>query len=373
MNTQVQFPKSAWTGVFANYRDEVAGRSEAPESFHFAALASVLGVLFGRRVFTHYALRVYLGTYWLLIGKTGVKKTSAITQALALLPEIASGRGIVRLHGLSTAEGLITALAKTPDTRLLVVENELRGLLKKSQVSSNGNLTPLLCQLYDAPEQVDLPTRGNPLVAERPLVGLVCAGTPESLEDTIGDLEVYGGLLNRIIPVAGDPRAPQPWPTQPAPKNWQALAQDIERALARYPEVRCLEIRDPLARQTWEIFYRDLSQRHTETPDALTALTHRLHTHVMRLALLFAVVRGGQEIDIEDLTRALELGTYINTVIEDVVRPLGHLGGQVKTGQSWTGQNRPVAGRARRVAFTEAGPPDASWRGSSCASSSVRR
>jgi len=48
----------------------------------------------------------------------------------------------------------------------------------------------------------------------------------------------------------------------------------------------------------------------------------------------------------------LRLAYFYELTVDEAPRKIRvgfDLGGQVKTGQSWTGQNRPVAGRARRV------------------------
>src|SRR5262249_49851973 len=159
---------SAWVGFLAKYRKHVAAHSEVPDAFHWASLVTVIGLLLGHRVCTRYPLRVFLNFYALLLAPTGTKKSSAIKLAMRLVAHTTAGRNILQLHGLSTAEGLLAILAKEPGTRVLVVEEELRALLRKAQANGNGQLMPYLQRFFDAPERVDLPTRGNPLTAESP-------------------------------------------------------------------------------------------------------------------------------------------------------------------------------------------------------------
>jgi hypothetical protein len=160
------------------------------------------------------------------------------------------------------------------------------------------------------------------LTAERPLVALLSAATAESLEDAIEDADLYGGFLNRVIPIAGAPKSPQPWPRPPDERMWNALVRDLDRLLARYATPVRLAIVDQDARKLWETFYEDFHQRQALAPELLAALTYRLHTHVQKLALFYAVLRGGKHIAVDDLTRALEIVAYVNIVIEDVLRPL---------------------------------------------------
>jgi hypothetical protein len=317
-----EFPESAWQGVLKSYRELVGTHFEAPDSFHFAAFAAVVGTVFGRRLYVEHAGRLYLSGFYLLMGSTGSRKSTAIRQGQRILDDL-SDEGVTALHGISTGEGLLAVLAKQPETRLLVVEHEFRSLVRKSQNSSNGALTPLLLRLSDHPTKADLPTRTNPLVAERPIVGLLAAATPASLQDCITQFETEGGLLNRFCIFSGEPKAPQPWPSLPNEFSWRALLKDVGRILGKYQQPTRAAIVDPAARQIWEDFYSACCERQKNATETMQVLTRRLDLHVMRHALLFAALRSDSRISGEDLTRAIEIAGYIHEVIEQVVQPLG--------------------------------------------------
>jgi len=155
-------------------------------------------------------------------------------------------------------------------------------------------------------------------------VSFISAATPESVEDTIDDNDVYGGLFNRFIPLGSDEMPPpQPWPKAPDRKLGEALRRDIERIQAVCGSPQVLEIHDPTARRTWEAFYIAFSERQRTAPESLAVLTSRLDAHTMKIALLYAALRGGRSIELEDLTRALEVTAYVDQVIETTLRPLG--------------------------------------------------
>lgn len=320
----LSFPESAWTGVLADYRDAVSVRSEVPGAFHWGAIVTALGLAFGRKIAISYGVALYLNFYCLLIGPTGSKKSTPIAQALDLFKNVSGASGILKTYGVASAEGILALLAKEPGTRLLIVEDELRSILKKAQQSGNGQLITQLCRLYDCREQVDLPTRTNPLVAERPTTALICAATSESLEDCISENETYGGFLNRFVPLAGVTGEPEPWPQQPDQRLRAALVRDLDDLIDHYNGPHWFQVVDPEARQMWEQFYGDFHRRqHTAAAETFAALTHRLHVHVMKFAMLFAVIRKAKTINADDLTRALELGHYIDSVFQHVVTPLG--------------------------------------------------
>ena len=324
INLDVPLPESAWVGPLLPYRDVVCRDSEVPESYHWAAAVAVIGQLFGRRVHSWYAQRLFLNFYFLLIGGTGTRKSTAINYALDLCAGVPGGDQVVEQPGVASGEGIIKALADAPDGRIIIVEHELAGLIRKAQNQSGGNMLHTLCKLYDAPRRMANGTKNNALSVDQPLGSMVCAATPEGLEECLTDAEVYGGLLNRIIPIAGAKRDPQPWPTRPDEGQWQAILYDVDRALSVYERPTFLDMTDPGARERWEIFYRAFSEEQDEASEGLAALRHRMHTHVWRLALFFAAIRGAAAIEDDDLCRALDMGKYIDAVVCGQMQSVAH-------------------------------------------------
>lgn len=334
--TDIELPELAWTGPLARYRDIVAPISESPLAYHWAAAVTVIGQLFGRQVTTYYARDIYLNFFFLLLGPTGVKKSTPLNMALRLRRAIPGGDQVADLSGLSSPEGLVQKLSEAPDGRAVIYEDEMRQLLKKGQATNNGGLIPQLNKLYDCPPTAEVNTRANPLKVELPVVSLIAGATPESLEDCVGDNEVFGGLFNRIIPVCGELRPPQAWPEPPDEREWSQLTYEIDSAIGRYnrPTRIAIErhrgltkeqIREcPCVSCTWERFYDDFAISHRTRPnDVFTAMVARMHTHVWRLSVFYAAIRGAQTVEMEDLSRALAIGGYIYQVTEAAMEPLG--------------------------------------------------
>ena len=324
LNLDVPLPESAWVGPLLRYRDIVCTHSEVPEAYHWAAAVAVIGQLVGRQVHSWYAQRLYLNFFFLLIGGTGTRKSTAINYALDLRSEVPGGDQVIEQPGVASGEGLIKALADSPDGRVIIVEHELAGLIRKAQNQSGGNMLHTLCKVYDAPKRLANGTKNNALSVDMPLGSLLCAATPEGLEECLTDAEVYGGLLNRIIPIVGTKRPPQPWPSRPDEGQWQAVAWEVGQIVGRYDRPAFLDMTDPAARERWETFYNGFAAEQDDAPDGLVALRHRMHTHVWRLALFFAVMRGGDAIGDDDLCRALEMGEYIDAVVCGQMREVSH-------------------------------------------------
>lgn len=333
--SDIELPEAAWTGPLERYRDIVAPISESPLAYHWAAAVTVIGQLFGRQVHTYYARDIYLNFFFLLLGPTGVKKSTPLNMALRLRQSIPGGDQITDLSGISSPEGLIQKLQEAPDGRAVIYEDEMRQLLKKAQATNNGGMIPQLNKLYDCPPTAEVNTRANPLKVEKPVVSLIAGATAESLEDCVGDNEVFGGLFNRIIPVSGELRKPQPWPERPDDGAWNRLVADIDAVVSHYTRPTCVVIERhrgltesevqscPCTGCTWERFYVGFAIDHRTRPDdVFTAMVARMHTHVWRLAVFYAALRGAPAVGSEDLNRALAIGGYVYQVTEAAMEPL---------------------------------------------------
>jgi hypothetical protein len=211
-------PECAWAPPLDRYRELVCTNSEAPEAYHWAAAVTYIGQLLGRRVSQFYAGDIYLNFQFALIGPTGIKKSTPINLVPRLLTDLCKEEQVKVLWGISTGEGLIKVYAEDEGVRCVLCLNELRSLFAKARRDGNQHMSSTIIDLMDAADKVDLPTKTNALSAVRPFMSMLAAATAESLEDMVGDNDLYGGLLNRILTVAGEPGEPQPFPERPDPQ-----------------------------------------------------------------------------------------------------------------------------------------------------------
>jgi len=72
------FPKAAWRGPFADYRDSMVEATEASDVFHFAALWACGAVALGRKLHFPYGFTIYPNVFLVGYGLTGDRKTSAM-------------------------------------------------------------------------------------------------------------------------------------------------------------------------------------------------------------------------------------------------------------------------------------------------------
>src|SRR5439155_20458079 len=119
-----------------------------------------------------------------------------------------------RLDGLSTAEGLLTALgakkpgadpdaeAQAPDGNLIVEETEFARILAMAKREGN-TLTQLLRVLWED-DAAGTATVSNPLRVDNAHLTMIGHITPEELRAKLSDSEMAGGTANRFLIIGCD-------------------------------------------------------------------------------------------------------------------------------------------------------------------------
>ena len=103
-DTLPDFPEIAWRGAFADYRQAMAGTTEASDVSHFATYWAGAAVTLGRSVFMFAGERIFPNVYLSIIGPTGDKKTTAQRRILncgLLAPSLRVIRNLGSTEGLA--------------------------------------------------------------------------------------------------------------------------------------------------------------------------------------------------------------------------------------------------------------------------------
>lgn len=211
--------------------------------------------------------------------------------------------------GMSSGEGLIAEL-KDPaddeperDRRLLLVETEFGGILKK--MGREGNtLSALLRQAWDGHPMSSMTK--DPAIASEHHVSVVGHVTPDELNALLDRTDVANGLVNRFLmayvrrskelPEGGDvSRVPLT-----ALRGCVARAYELARPVGRVT-------RSERARDAWALVYRSLT---TGRPGQLGNVTSRAAPIVTRLSVVYALLDESDEVTPDHLAAALCLWRY---------------------------------------------------------------
>lgn len=267
-------PKRGLLHLYAEYTEH----SEAPLAYHLFCILVTIGAIINRRVsFNMGYYRLFPNISVILIGPSGIKKTSAANIAVSILQELQ----LARIYSEKlTPEQLVEAMVS--DAKGLLYAPEMSVFLGKQRY--NEGLVPLVTRFLDCPDLWASETimRGKRQLTDIALSSLMCT-TPDwfisnTPEDTFG-----GGFIarNLLIVQNESPRVePVPRPGSPT------LRQEVMAQLARVHQLEGELYMPPDCRRTYEDWYTQEKFNSVEPESELLATYYqRKPDHVKRLAM----------------------------------------------------------------------------------------
>ncbi len=289
--------------------------TEAPRSYHLFTFLTIVGMLVGRSAYISWgADKIFPNLWTMIVGHTGrARKSSTINKGRAILNDIAPDVQV--LSSLSTWEGLLSAMQRSNDNIVLrnevtiVCMSEFDGFLKKTRQDSIAHLIPQLCDLYDCQADVRSVTKGNPLVVKNPFFSILAGIQPEVLEKSFQSNDVHGGFAGRFIYVydVSDKEIPIPiWNKQ---KEYNALLMELNAIKITNTKERAYAISDDCI-EIWNLFYHTYRTPNGDPP-LLLQLNDRMQNHVLKIAMLFAILDESDNIDKKHLVDAVSIGYWL--------------------------------------------------------------
>lgn len=306
------FPESAWTGLFAHWRDVVSSATEASLESLWSVFLLAIGLLIGRRVWRSTPRPLFPNFYILFLGQTGdSRKSTCLWFASEFLRHV--GEDFKSLEGVVSTEGLIEALSDHEETKAVIYADEFRALLSVARRKGTQDILPRLNSLYYCPDKSSVDRVKNPTVAIRPFISLMTATPQDYIEDLLCDLDITGGFLNRFLIITGDEQPPKPIVRIPSADQWDDLAMKAQIVIDK-ASGHIEFSSDALAR--WKEFYLDWRNNRRNLEHRKAQLTARVFEHVLKIAMVYAVLNGENAISLSTLNIAIDLGLWIeaNTI-----------------------------------------------------------
>lgn len=334
--TEIQFPEEAWIGLFGDYRTLVEPTTEAPVSFHFGSIATILGARLKRSVYVSYGGNLYPNVFAAEIGRTGTeKKDTAINRARNFFSR---DELLIEVVGTGSAEGLLQCfmdeetevtgqrakvILKPVEGRcLLFTEYEFSRFLSKSS-QKGSNLLTTFTQLYDCPDEYSPPTRSNRIIAIKPVLSFLTGSTLASCEKHLNDEHVGSGFLNRFMFFIDQTDKLIPFPPKPDSGLCEPLRAKIEQIIKWAGSLPDGEIKvSPEAQACWEGFYPEWQTKRRLSNPLLADMWSRIPNHIWKIAMLYAVSDRRQEISQDDLELAILVGDYLEKTSAIIVSHL---------------------------------------------------
>jgi hypothetical protein len=249
--------------------------------------------------------RHHTNEYATIVGTTAKgRKGTSWGRILAVLravdPHWAENR---QLAGLGSGEALIDA-AGEDDHRTMVTESEFARLL--AVVSREGStISANLRNGWDT-GTLAIRTRQNKVTVKEAHLSMITHITREELLRRLDNTETANGFGNRILWVCA--RRSNLLPHGGGSINYSGLLGRLEEATAFARKMGNTRVRfDNAASDLWERVYQELSEGQ---PGLLGSMTSRAEAHVVRLALIYALLDCADEIRVEHLRAALAVWRY---------------------------------------------------------------
>jgi hypothetical protein len=318
-------PAIVYHGLTARVVDALEKSTESPREFRLAVFLTVVGALIGRQAWVTYSRPTYPNLFTLLIGSTAfARKTTVMAFVLELMMAVIDGIGakVKPIYGLASVEGLAAAMkdGDSPEPhRVVIIEDELKSLLRKAQQKGVSNLIPRLTELYNCGISFEVNTKTDKAIVKNPFTSIVSASTPAWFTESIGESEISGGFLNRWTMFSGKTDSLIAFPIQPDPSEWKEIAEELTCA------VREAHGDYPLsedARGLFSDFYTTFHRSRTDE-GLRTEATARTDLHAIKYALLFAALDRKKRIEAEDISRGIALATFNMEVALSVIGAAG--------------------------------------------------
>jgi hypothetical protein len=202
--------------------------------------------------------------------------------------------------------GKIVTLPGAPgvtDKRALVFEPELVRTLAVGK-REGATILPIIREAFDG-GTLRVKTRNDPLVATDPHVSILAHATPKELIRKLDVGEVTGGTANRFAWFYVRRAQVLPVPPDPPEQQLEALASRVRSIVSAMRGVGAIRLSHD-AELLWCEVYGRLSSPAGPLADFLS----RAPVHVLRFALVYALLDGSRSLELPHLEAALALWRY---------------------------------------------------------------
>jgi Protein of unknown function (DUF3987) len=190
------------------------------------------------------------------------------------------------------------------DKRLLVVEPEFASVLKLAE-QRESTLSAVLRNAWDA-RDLRILNKNSPVKSTGAHISVIGHITAEELKRYLSTTEAANGFGNRHLWFCAQRSKVLPDGGVIDPEAWAALRAELAEAVA-FAKSAGVIARDDSARELWREVYPELSEGR---PGLTGAMLARAEAHVMRLAMLYALLDRSASITAEHLLAALALWDY---------------------------------------------------------------
>jgi hypothetical protein len=302
---------SAFHGPIGEAVKGVEAHTEADPAAVLTTLLSYAGSLIGKDTFFELSgIEFRANLFMLIIGPTSIgKKGTSLHLAKKLL---GTGHEVRELSGLASGESVITELAEPNESscNVLIIEEEF-GRLLESAGRNGSTLSMHVRLLFDGNPLARRTVEGSSRVSDYH-AGLLGHITPPELKLRLSQSDQTNGLANRLMMIASYSPRIVIWDDQGRPGSNVGPAVRITN-LASIATAGSKRGRIQISDDAWDLLSRIHLNRELSLDNALIA---RLETQLCRLALVYAVMDGAEEVEVVHVEAARAVVEYAKATTE---------------------------------------------------------
>ena len=317
--------REAFHGLAGEVVQTIEPHSEAdPVALLLQFLTLAGNVIGGAPYFQVESDRHRANLFGVLVGESAKsRKGTSMGRVRAIVKLADETWGADRIKGgLSSGEGLIhevrdpvqkydakeqtyeTVDPGASDKRLMIVEPEFASALSAAERHGN-TLSPLIRRAWDGDKLATL-TRSSPLTATDAHISIIAHITQDELRARITRTEMANGFANRFLFALIRRSKELPFGGDLSDSDILEMGDRIKAAVDKAKSVGRVFMTDA-AKDMWVTVYSALS---AAQPGLLGAITARAEAQTVRLALVYAILDGGGDIDEPHLRAALAVWEY---------------------------------------------------------------
>lgn len=306
------------SGFFRRYI-EYTRNSEAPLAYHFFCALVAMGATLNRRVrFDMHYFKIYPPLGVLILGPSGIKKTSAADIAVNILTELA----LTKIYSEKlTPEALIDAMKGGEQANGLVYAPEMAVFLSKQRYMEG--IVPLLTRFMDCPDKWESGTimRGNSQLRNVAISVLMCSTLDWFISNTPEDTFGGGFIARNILVVQNTCPRVQPRPRPGDPTERDRLIEMLAYFHATFEGEMTRRRNAEKRYDEWYDEQKKLSQNLEH--DLLATYYQRKPIHVQRIAMLLHIAEHCDlELCVDCFERACSILNWTEQFLPGMLRQM---------------------------------------------------
>jgi hypothetical protein len=335
-----QVPKlgeAALSGLAGDIVQALVPTTEATAAAMLGTLLTTFGTMVGRGAHVLVGPQQHFpGMFMVVVGGTARDRKGTSAAAVQPVLNAADGEGspFMRsraIRGIQSGEALIQAAADAgssahgdsansspssvpEDQRLLVLESEYGRLLTVAG-RKNAILSEVLRSAWDGEPLVNR-TRQQSLAAEHAHVGILGHITRDELRVKLAAVDVANGFANRFLYLLSRRTSLHPEPGRLSEPQVKAFGLRLHKAVAFAQQVGEVP-RTPAFSQAWDDVYRVIESQPDGGP-MFGNLSARATAHLIRLALVYALLDRSAQLEERHLHSALAVWEYSEATLAHV-------------------------------------------------------